>query len=209
MMPGGSGDEGIRGNGDLKNGDNFVVRTRALWAARGYLVIIPDAPGHENLRGLRSSPRYAAIVNLLLTFAKSQTSGPVFLLGTSQGSIAATNGAAHAGPGLLSGVILTESVSKMGGSGETVFDADPSDVRVPVLVVANRQDACNVAPPTEAEAIAKAFSRSPDAHVLYVDGGMSGSTSNPCSSLSPHGYYGVEPQVVELISQWMTDQGGR
>jgi dienelactone hydrolase len=208
MLPGGSGDVGISRDGGLKHDHNFVVRTRAAWAALGYLVIIPDTFDRRNLRGLRSSPRYATVVDALLGFAKDQTSGPVFLLGTSQGSIAAMNGAAHARPGLLSGVVLTESVSIVGHSGETVFDAHPSDVRVPALVVANRMDACNVAPPSEAPAIAKALSGSPNVQVEYVDGGLSRS-GNPCGSLSPHGYYGIETEVVDLISRWMAAQGGR
>jgi hypothetical protein len=208
MLPGGSGAVGISRDGGLKHNHNFVVRTRAAWAALGYLVIIPDTIDRKNLRGLRSSPRYAVVVDALLGFAKDQTSGPVFLLGTSQGSIAAVNGAAHARPGLLSGVVLTESVSILGHSGETVFDAHPSDVRVPALVVANRQDACNVAPPSEAPAIAKALSGSSDVQVQYVDGGLNRSR-NPCGSLSPHGYYGIETQVVDLISRWMSAHGGR
>jgi len=60
------------------------------------------------------------------------------------------NGAAHAQPGQLAGVVLTESVTRLGGSHETVFDADPAGVQVPALVVANREDACDVAPPTDA-----------------------------------------------------------
>jgi hypothetical protein len=208
MLPGGSGNLGISRNGDLKHDKNFVVRTRGEWAARGYLVIIPDALEHENLRGFRSSSRYAIVVDALLAFAKDQTSGPVFLLGTSQGSIAAVNGASHAPPGLLSGLVLTESVSKLGHSGETVFDADPADVRVPALVVANRKDACEVASPAEAPAIAKALSQSPSVQVVYVDGGVNRSR-NPCGSLSPHGYYGIEPEVIDLISHWMSAQIGR
>jgi hypothetical protein len=208
MLPGGSGDVGITKDGGLKHDDNFVVRTRAAWAAQGYLVIIPDTIDRKNLRGLRSSSRYATVVDALLGFAKDQTSGPVFLLGTSQGSIAAVNGAAHARPELLSGVVLTESVSIMGHSGETVFDAHPSDVRVPALVVANRKDACDVAPPSEAPAIARALSGSSSVQVAYVDGGVTRS-KNPCGSLSPHGYYGIEPQVIDLISNWMSAHSGR
>src|SRR5665647_2023006 len=43
MLPGGAGNIGIGRNGDLRHGDNFVVRTRQLWVARGYAVLIPEA----------------------------------------------------------------------------------------------------------------------------------------------------------------------
>ncbi len=202
MLPGGSGDVGIRRDGDLRHDDNFVVRTRGLWVARGYAVLIPDTLERENLRGLRSSPCYAALVDGLASYARRTAQAPVFLLGTSQGSIAAMNGAAHAAPGALAGVVLTESVSVMGGSHETVFDADPKDVRAPALVVANRDDACDVAPPSQAPAIARAMPRAASVRVLYVSGGVDRSRK-PCGSLTPHGYYGIEAQVVGEIADWM------
>lgn len=202
MLPGGAGDVGVERDGDLRHGDNFVVRTRALWNAKGYAVLIPDTIDRANLRGLRSSPAYARLVDDLIGFAHRQVPGPVFLLGTSQGSIAAMNGAAHADPRSLAGVVLTESVSVLGGSGETVFDADPQGVRVPALVVANRDDRCNVAPPQAAQRIAAAMTESRDVRVLMVSGGVTRSKKD-CGSLTPHGYYGIEQQVVTGIVQWM------
>lgn len=202
MFPGGAGDVGLEGDGDLRHDHNFVVRTRALWTSRGYSVVIPDTVDRANLRGMRSSPRYAGLVADLVAFAQKNLGGPVFLLGTSQGSIAAMNGAAHAKRGSVSGVVLTESVSVMGGSGETVFSADPQDVRVPALVVANRDDRCDVAPPDAAPKIAAAMSASPDVRVLDVAGGTAKS-GKACGSLTPHGYYGIEQDVVSRIVEWL------
>ena len=205
MLPGGTGTVGLERDGHIRHGDNFVVRTRALWTGRGYAVLIPDTTGRASLRGVRSSPAYARRVGDLVGFAHGQVAGPVFLLGTSQGSIAAMAGAAHATPGSIAGVVLTESVSVMGASGETVFDADPQQVRVPALVVANRDDRCDVAPPQAAQRIAAAMTGSRDVRVLMVSGGTTRSGSD-CGSLTPHGYYGIEGQVVDAISRWMETQ---
>jgi pimeloyl-ACP methyl ester carboxylesterase len=202
MLPGGAGDIGIERDGHLRHGENFVVRTRTLWVAKGYAVLIPDTLDRNNLRGQRSSPQYAKVVEDLIGYAHAQAAAPVFLLGTSQGAIAAMNGAAHAVPGAVAGVVLTESVSRMGGSHETVFDADPADVRVPALVVANRDDRCDVAPPQDAPRIAAAMTQSPDVHVLDVAGGETAS-KKACGSLSPHGYFGIETRVVDAIGQWL------
>jgi pimeloyl-ACP methyl ester carboxylesterase len=208
MLPGGSGDVGVRRDGDLRHDDNFVVRTRSDWVTRGYAVLIPDTIDRANLRGVRSSPAYAELVDGLAAYAHSQASAPVFLLGTSQGTIAAMNGAAHARSGLISGVVLTESVSVPGRlSSETVFDADPQNVRVPALVVANRKDACDVAPPSMAPRIAAAMTRSPNVRVLEISGGVQKS-KKACGSLSPHGYYGIEGQVIASITAWMRAHGG-
>ncbi|QRN55893.1 alpha/beta hydrolase [Dyella caseinilytica] len=208
MLPGGAGDVGIQRNGELRHDDNFVVRTRDLWIRRGFAVVIPDAIDGDNLRGLRSSPTYAALVSDLVQFAHRQSASPVFLLGTSQGSIAAMNGAAHIDPSQLAGVVLTESVSVMGGSHETVFQADPQNVRVPALIVANRQDQCDVAPPSNAPRIAAAMSASPSVKLLYVSGGVQRS-ADACDSLTPHGYYGIEQEVVNDIAGWMDQQLSR
>jgi hypothetical protein len=205
MLPGGAGDVGLRRDGDFLHGDNFVVRTRALWMQRGYAVLIPDTVDRSNLRGARSSPEYAALVEELVGFAREQAPEPVFLLGTSQGAIAAMNGAAHARPGTIAGVVMTESVSRMGASGETVFSADPQDVRVPALVVANQQDRCDVAPPGDAPRIAAAMTRSPNVRIISVSGGVRRS-SKPCGSLTPHGYYGIESEVIDKIDSWMQSQ---
>ncbi|GLQ51270.1 hypothetical protein GCM10010872_27190 [Dyella flava] len=208
MLPGGAGDVGIRRDGDLRHDDNFVVRTRGLWTHLGFAVLIPDAIDGDNLRGMRSTPAYAALVGDLVKFAHQQSARPVFLLGTSQGSIAAMNGAAHPGATQLAGVVLTESVSVLGGSHETVFQADPQEVRIPALVVANHDDQCPVAPPGNAPRIAAALSASPSVKVIEVSGGISRS-SNACGSLTPHGYYGIETQVVDAIAGWMDQQLSR
>lgn len=208
MLPGGTGDIGIRRDGDLRHGDNFVVRTRANWVARGYAVLIPDTVDQANLRGMRSSAAYGRLVDTLAAYARDQAPAPVFLVGTSQGTIAALNGAAHARTGLIAGLVLTESVSMPGRrSTETVFDAEPQGVRVPVLIVANRDDACDVAPPEMAPRIAAALRRSPSVRILSVSGGMQHS-DRYCGSLSPHGYYGIEQEVVDGIAGWLQTHGG-
>ncbi|WP_256326100.1 alpha/beta hydrolase [Sphingomonas sp. NFR15] len=206
MLPGGAGDVGLERDGDIRHGDNFVVRTRALWARRGYAVLIPDTIDRANLRGVRSSPGYARLVGDLVGFAHRQVAGPVFLLGTSQGAIAAMNGAAHAPAGSIAGVVLTESVSVRGGSGETVFDASPERVRAPALIVANRDDRCDVAPPQAAPRIAAAMKASRDVRVLMVSGGVTRS-AKACGSLTPHGYYGIEDAVVAKIGAWIGAHG--
>jgi len=200
MLPGGAGEIGLSVSGAIAHGDNFTVRTRSLWTQRGYAVLIPDAIDHHSLRGERSSAFYADVVARLVELAHQETNGPVFLLGTSQGSIAAVNGAAHLGD-KISGVVLTESVSQRGGSGETVFDAMPETVSAPALIVANQQDTCPVSPPEDAERIAMAMTHAASVRVLHVDGGEAG--TRDCGSLSPHGYLGIEPEVVSAIADWM------
>lgn len=207
MLPGGAGDIGIGDDGTLKHGENFLVRTRARFAAHGLAVVIVDAAGTDNLRGRRASPAYGRLVDAVARFAKSDMGLPVFLAGTSQGAIAAMNGAAHAAEGEVAGLILTESVSRLGGSKETVFDADPGAVKVPALIIANTNDACFVAPPADAERIAESLTGSPAVKVAHVSGGIV--EGKDCSAHSPHGYWGIEDQPVRIMADWIDAQLAR
>src|SRR5271165_4811296 len=180
MLPGGDGNVGIDEDGDFEHGKNFVVRTRDLWLARGYAVLIVDALSGKNMRGLRSSPGYAEAIEDVVRFAAKKGARSIFLLGTSQGSIAAMNGAAHLPKGQIAGVVLTESVTRPSKSGETVFDAAPELVTAPALVVANRASRCRVAPAEDAASIASALKNAAGVEVLYVDGGET--KSRECGS---------------------------
>ena len=205
MFSGGADDIGIEKDGEIRHKDNFVVRSRDLWTAKGYGVILVDAIDHQSMRGTRGTAAYADVTREVVAFAHEQAHAPVWVMGTSQGSIAAMSAAAHAQGAEIAGVILTESVSILGGSHETVFDAHPEDVHIPALVVANKDDRCKVAPPSMAEAIAHSM-RNTHATVLFVRGG-SVRSSNACASLSPHGYYGIEGTVVDDIAAWMARVG--
>jgi hypothetical protein len=46
------------------------------------------------------------------------------------------------------------------------------------------------------------MTNSPDVHVARVSGGVEASAP-ACGSLSPRGYYGIETQVVGIISDWI------
>lgn len=211
MLPGGSGRIGIQDDGAVRNGENFLVRTRARFAALGFALVIADAADGTNLRGRRSTPAYGRIVAAIVRFAHEETGRPVFLVGTSQGAIAAMNGAARLaqGPGAegLAGLVLTESVSRVGGSRETVFDADPAAVTAPVLVIANGDDACPVAPPADAARIAASLTASHGVEVVRVSGGVT--AGRACGSHSPHGFWQMEDEVMGIMVRWIDAQLGR
>lgn len=206
MLPGGTGRVGLTRTGRFRHGANFLVRTRRDWVRRGFAVVIPDAPGGRDLRGHRHGPGFAAVVGGLVRLARRRIGAPVILFGTSQGTIGAVNGAAHAAAGSVAGVVLTETVSVPGRlSRMTVFDADPAAVRAPVLIVANRDDRCPVAPPGQAPVVARALGGASSVTVRMVAGGAAG--DRPCGSLGPHGYFGIEGRVETAIAGWIGTLG--
>ena len=196
MLPGGAGTVGIGADGTVARPDNVVIRTAPLWLDRGYALLIADAG--ENLRGARAGTAYGGAVAALVAAAHAAVPGPAVLVGTSQGAIAAVNGAGRAD---VAGLVLLEAVSRLGGSGETVFEARPAAVAAPVLVVANGADRCPVTPPGDAARVAAAFTGASRVDVLRLAGPDAG--GRDCGSLSPHGYRGVEGAMVERVAGWL------
>ena len=131
---------------------NFLVRSREKFAAHDFMVAVIDAPSDQP-KGMgpsfRVSKDQAIDIAAVADYLKTQAGVPVWLVGTSQGSTAAVNGAAHLG-NKIAGVVLSSSVTRRTRSDETVFDSEPGLISVPALVVANQGDTCRGTPPGDA-----------------------------------------------------------
>jgi predicted alpha/beta-hydrolase family hydrolase len=156
--------------------------------------------------GQRHTPAYAATIGQAIDFLRSRATAPVWLVGTSMGSIATANGAAHL-PGKVAGVVLTSSVASPNRSGETVFDSDLGAIAVPALIVVNQNDMCPDAGPGPAVQMLAALARSPRKEIITVQ--SSDLRSAPCEAQSPHGFLGIEANVVQRIVNWVGAAPGR
>ena len=209
LLPGTDGIVGLDSEGGVHQlGGNFLVRTIGQWTAQGFDVVLPDAPNGTSLLGQRHLPAYVDAISRAIDFGRSRASLPVWLIATSQGSIAAVNGAAHLGS-RVAGVVLASSVTRSGRAGETLFDAEPGAIAVPVLVVSNQNDTCTVSPPGDAPNILAALTRSPRKELVMMTSSQIARRSDPCEGKSPHGYLGIEGTVVQRISDWIRTVGGR
>lgn len=201
MLAGGDGTVEIDSSGNISHlGGNFLLRTRALWLEAGVAVEILAPPNGKSLLGLRHTAEYAEAIGRAVDFAREKANAPVWLVGTSNGTIAAVNGAGRLG-NRVAGVVLTSSVTRRSRSNETVFDSDPAAIAAPALVVANRGDTCPVSPPEDAPRVAAAMTRAAKKEVVLFD--SSEIRSAPCEAMSPHGYLGIEREVVGRIVGWI------
>jgi pimeloyl-ACP methyl ester carboxylesterase len=201
MLAGGDGIVEIDSSGYIgRLGGNFLLRTRALWLETGVAVEILGPPNGKSLLGLRHTAEYAEAIGRAVDFARGKADAPVWLVGTSNGTIAAVNGAARLA-GRIAGVVLSSSVTRWSRSNETVFDSDPGAIAAPALIVANRGDRCPVSPPEDAPRIAAAMTRAAKKEVVLFD--SSEIRSAPCEAMSPHGYLGIEREVVGRIVGWI------
>ena len=209
LLPGGDGIIGLdTGGGIHQLGSNFLVRTFGQWAAQGFAVVLPDAPNGTSLAGQRHLPAYADAISKVIDLGRSRAALPVWLIGTSAGTTAAVNGAAHLGS-KVSGAILTASVTRPGRASETIFDAEPGSIAVPVLVVSNDHDTCAETPPGDAPMVLSVLTRSPRRELVMVASSQIARRADPCEGMSPHGYLGIEGMVVQRISEWIRAAGGR
>jgi dienelactone hydrolase len=205
MFAGGDGTVAFNTTGQITHmGPNFLMRTQPLWLAQGFAFATLGSA--SSLTGKRHTPAYADTIARAIDFARTRANAPVWLVGTSMGSIAAANGAAHS-PGQAAGVVLTSSVAGQNQHGETVFDSDLGAIAVPALIVANRGDTCPDAGPGFAPQILTALTRSRRKEIVYVESHQL--QSDPCDALSPHGYLGIEGDVVQRVSDWIRTASGR
>ena len=178
LIPGGSTMLTLGADGSTGS-TNFVIRTRSLWRAAGYVTAYMDDPSdlREPIARLRALAR------------------PVVLLSTSRGTVLAADAAIKLGgdgPNLL---ILTSPVT----SGRDALDqVDVGRILTPTLIVENRNDTCPVSSPSGAAALT---AKIPMVTSLYFT--STASDGRACQPLSPHGYLGIESEVIGGIVDWV------
>jgi len=203
LFPGSAGNFRLRNeNGEIKFAPgNFLVRARSTFVEGGVAVAIIDTPSDQP-QGMddrfRLGDKHAADIGAVVVALKKRfNNAPVFLIGTSRGSVsaAATAGALGAG---VSGVALTSTVYLAARSGPGLSGFDYSKVVAPVLIVHHVDDGCRYTPYSEARKLAEAR-RYP---LITVKGGLP-ATSDACEAFSPHGYLGKEPETATAIVYWI------
>jgi pimeloyl-ACP methyl ester carboxylesterase len=191
----------------LPRNANFLVRSRQRFAERGFLVTVPDAPSDrasEALVGFRTSAEHAIDVRALIAALRAEADVPVWLVGTSMGTVSAASVAARLGEGGADGIVLTSSVvGRSRQMGESLQDVALERIRVPVLMVHHRDDACRVSRYADTSWAMGRLSAAPKRELLTFSGGDA-PQSEACEPLAPHGYFGIEARVIDAITAWIT-----
>src|SRR6266568_4932748 len=198
MFPGGLGQNHFRvSDGKVVMGGNFLVRTAKHFAARGLLVAVIDTPSDQP-QGMddafRMGKAHVEDVTKVLQMLEAKTPAPIYLAGTSRGTLSI----AALGPSIkdpnVKGLVLTTSLCDPGrgrNRAATVFDAPLKRITMPVLVVQHRDDACWASPFSAATGIPAALSGSAKVDFVAVSGGDP-PRSEPCEAFAAHGFVGRE-----------------
>lgn len=221
LLPGGSGFLDLDDQGcPRKLKGNSLVRSRMLFHRRGFVTALVDAPSDyqkkDGLGGFRVTSRHAQDLGRVIEDVRRRTGLPIWLIGTSRGTISAANTASRLlADGTPDGLVLTSPVTKgrQGGRkpwvAQTVFSVDLDAIRMPVLVLAHVADRCIRTPPGLAPKITEETIGEREQAVVVTGGpGGEGDPSvKACKGRSPHGFIDQEDEVVDGIGRFI--DGGR
>lgn len=207
LFAGGHGNLELGPDGRIGWGaNNFLVRTRRRFAETGFVTAVLDAASDfktsEGQRGYRFSAAHAEDVRAVIGHLRG-IKPPVWLVGTSRGTLSAANAAARLVEGGPDGLVLTASVTREEGRrSRSLQDIELERIRIPTLIVHNRDDQCRVTPFADVEALKGWLKQAPNVEILAVSGGDR-PRSDPCEAMSYHGFLGLEAQVVRAITEWI------
>ncbi|HEX2010362.1 MAG TPA: alpha/beta hydrolase [Roseateles sp.] len=206
LLPGGHGGLQLFPIGSMKWGSgNFLVRARQLFVEQGVAVAVVDAPSDRQappyLGGFRQTPAHAADLKALVAWARANSKGPVWLVGTSRGTQSAAYAATELqGPDGPDGLVLSSTILS-DPKGRPVPAMPLGKIRVPVLVVHHEQDGCEHCAYSDLPALMAKLANSPKAQLLAFKGGEN--KGDPCEAQAYHGFNGLEADVVGQTVAWV------
>ncbi|MEP4380553.1 MAG: hypothetical protein ABJ215_09390 [Alphaproteobacteria bacterium] len=218
LLPGGGGALDLDENGCARYLEgNTLTRNVAALRKAGFVTALVDTPSDhltgDGLGGFRTTEDHADDLGAIVADVRGRTALPVFIIGSSRGTISAVNAAANlAGIFAPDGVILFSPITSgfVGGrkawAAQTVFDMALGNIHRPLLVVAHESDACIRTPPEKARDI---LSRTNGAleELVMVAGGPAANSGvkglKACIGKYPHGFGGQDELVIELITEFI------
>jgi len=215
LFAGGQGGLQVSPEGFTKWGDNnFLVRTRQMFASKGLTVVVVDAPSDRQnppyLAGFRQKPEHVDDIKAVIAWLKQQADIPVWLVGTSRGTqsvafIATQLAQADGGP---DGIVLTSTMLTDARGARPVPEMPLERIRVPTLVVHHKWDGCPHCKYDDLPHLMNKLTAAPRKELLTFEGGQS--KGDPCEGMAYHGFNGIEQQVVSRIAEWITrDKGSK
>jgi hypothetical protein len=181
----------------------FLFDNRDNFFSSGFNVAVVNKP--SDVKDLdfdfRSGPEHVEDLRQVVAYLKKEGGLPIWLVGTSRGTISATAAAIAFGNNELAGIVLTSSITAWWKNGD-VPSQDLEAIRIPVLVVHHALDSCSICVPAGASRIIQSLTNAPVKKLILVSGGGPPS-GDECTSSHWHGFVGQEQEVVRIIAEWI------
>jgi len=218
LFAGGNGRLDISADGEItKLRFNQLVRTRALYAQAGYATLVPDIAASfkvgasEVVDLYRAGRASAQDIGAMVRHLRGIVPRPVVAIGTSRGSLSVANGVAKLRSNSElrpDAAVLTAAFTRIGASapGLTIWKIAGGDARaldLPTQLVWHVADSC---PHTSAATVPAFRNWFQGGGRKLAEKSFSGglpAESEPCEARSPHGFYGLDPDVVDAITGWI------
>lgn len=202
LFPGGGGGYGQVENGRPQSG-NFLVRSMPHFLAEHLNVAIFGRPSdHPDLdQPERLSERHRADVSAVLAQIKTWSDRPVWLVGTSNGTVSVAALAIGLPREAIAGAVLTSSIVGYRWQG-ALPRQNLAAISVPTLMLHHARDACAACRPEEVGAVFDRLSQAPVKKLIMAEGGAN-PKGDVCGARHWHGYIGMEREAVALIAGWM------
>jgi hypothetical protein len=200
LLPGGDASTGNIVYGRPRSG-NFLARSKEYFFNENLNVVVMfRASDLAKLDFPYRLKEHVAEIAKVINFSKEKFGKPIWLVGTSRGTVSATAAALALGNKEVQGLVLTASVTnKAIGAIKT---QNIGDLKIPVLVVHHKNDACKICVPYEASRITSDLKSSPAKRFVMIDGG-SDPVGDPCEAKHWHGFINYEKQTVKIITDWI------
>ena len=189
-----------------KKKGNFLVRSRKLFMKNNLAVAVIDAPSDYRTKDgmpayFRTSSKHVEDVEAVIKFMKKRFKKPVWLVGTSRGTLSAAYVAIKS-KGYVDGVVLTSSITKPNKKGtlRPISELSLYSLTVPILIAHHKYDSCYASLSYDIKSVFNQLNTSIKELKLF-EGGVKG--NDPCKGRSYHGFYKIEKEVVDYISKFI------
>jgi dienelactone hydrolase len=219
LFAGGFGRLDITANGAIGQlRGNQLVRTRELYRDAGLLTLVPDlAPDMKRgasgvVDDYRASKAYADDMGAMVAYLRGLGARRVAVVGTSRGTLSIANGVsrlAGAGSRRPDAQVMTSGFWAVGAraEGATIWKlaahGNARAINVPALLVWHRDDACVYTRPADIPAFRRWLAGGGARVSVHEFTGGPPAESDVCEARAPHGFLGLDNEVVAAIAGWV------
>lgn len=184
----------------MPRGQNFLIRSYPLFAVKKVNVVVVGT--REAVAQMPDEYRvneHPADIRAIGKAVKEKSDAPIWLVGTSRGTVSVVAAANGDTEKLYAGIVLTSSFVEPKNP-YTVVRQNVDQIKVPVLVYHHADDGCRAAKPSDAKWAFSRIKNAPVSRYMEVTGGQY--DQDVCNS-GHHSFKGMEETAVTDIVDWI------